>query len=1549
MKNFKKLLVTLLALVLLICGATVVSLAADTPAEIIAEAQILLDQAAAEDGYIAVRSQKMRELDKLIDSNYSTIKNSQEWREFQIGYRAAQEQLKEDSVAEATASLDRLLDKEISAAEASALYSGLSQLIALSGDSRGYFDTSSEAYAALTVRMKVAETIARLQTAEDTVVAKDKGASLLWVYEYRAMYLDEDAAVTATEDYALMKAWFDELYASISERLFEEIIALTDEACLSKTTFARGIALADEIDSYFNSCYFNTSVPEYANATMYSKYARVYVYLNEIERSSVLVTQGTHLKTLVALRDAIVLNDQLDRYADFTARYNALLDTTDASSVASRLCALADGYKKDVSDVFADGYTGPLKDTAAIQAVVDELDALVATCYFPAASTYANDLYVAMAYARIYDFYVVMKTMDTAADAFITRNKLYKAALDSYASLTAGVLNADMAYRDPFLALYNGMTSQANAEINAILNGWLSAAQQADIKDDGEYRLSLDDVVEAYNNLQTYYIAKETALYFRATEDKTMTARIKTACQKVEERLMQTLTEELFAAKNLILIPENLAEVDLVGLAARKAKLDELLQRTAGLTLSYMDAKALPLFRHELIVAKMLTLLCYVEIEYAKGPDGEAASVAFYNELKTFAADHLTEVDTAAEDYIAYLAYLNKTEVKMGNANVPGARSYLDALAAVVDADNFDKVYALMHLNEYIRQNVITRPDASDTTSASALFYKEYDELVGKVKAWRKAKVDEREAKVPISDYSLTGINQWNMEDRQLTSALASNKFTAEDKRYGGAGGSETCATFEYLQGGGDGYMIASLPSSTANIIFEMDLTTFTNWPASGVSFNSGTYGLTEGKRIYPWLGAITGAGQLQVPNGPSSSNRKVITDREGGYIIPGQWTHFVIVYNAAEKLVSYYINDEKIVAADGTDAWSCALSDSFNFSEALRIGHSQGGAASGSFSVDNLQIYVGDQPRDINLFANMSSQQRFAYYTNYAKKYIDTAGESGSAATAKLCYDEAMALHSLYWGTPEGGTEATYLFDETTYWDPTAVGYVDIGLTYAELKQAVDDYRIVAAQADSVIDNAMVEECFNEVKTMVEKLETLSGIANLTARQTLLDTLNTYIETNVSYLARLDEAKAAIYEQLLVRRDAVVKEIEAYSRANEYIVMVNKLAAARDLYSRTVYRAQAQEMMKSMETDSSLGYFDLEMIKADVAEFAAAIELFDAQSKLLDDQLLRDNNEIIIDCMSRFPATPEEAMKNYSYLNKYIVLARSIILEGSYDAKDARVQEALAIYEKMDVLFYDALQKDHAATLQALIDQFNIETAYITRLGIYNATKSYLEQNAATIDQTHDAIKGIYSQYEIMEAQFGSEEGREEEWEKYGETLQANTLKFVNIVMQMRFSKSYNELLSLREQAAAVYYYMDSTTADAQLAVEYYHTYEKLLTYKALCGDAFIDAAYALKKAKTMQQTYLALLAAKAAYELADTTYAGSLTYTETAGENTYTVTFSMQEAVETYTIALSQYNSFVTVINGEVNVVLDIVCAVRANFSVNQPIVALFKKFYD
>ena len=1545
MNNFKKLLVTLLALVLLIGGATVVSFAADTPAEIIAEAQILLDEATKEGSFIAVRSQKMRELDNLINSNLASIKNSQEWRDFQVGYKAAQKQLKEDSVVEATAALDKLMDRETTASESAALYSGLSQLISLSGDGRGYFDTTSEAFAALNIRMRVAEAIARLQTAEDAVVSKEKGASLLWVDNYRTTVLTLDEAAMQTADYELMNAWFKEIYESISDTLFAEIKALVDEACLETTDFNEALALVAEIESYFTGCYFAES-PAFNSTSMYAKFAKAYAYLNEVERTKALLKKAENLKTLSQLLESTVLDRYDAKYQDFITRYNALIDVNDEKSVVSGVCELLNGYKAEVADVFAEGYAGPLKDAKSVMSIVDEFEAIIATCYLPPMSTYSADRVVASLYASIFDFYHAILVMDENPDDFIARNKLYKSAVSSYNSASSGLVGAEVAYKNAFDSLYNSLTSAASTEINGILKGWLTTAQQSPMKDsDGVYYVTLEDAMAAYDNLQVYYLEKTTALYYRATEDKTMTSQIKKACANVEDRMLSDFVALLAEAKNLVEFSDDLAETDPEALAACEAKLKALQEMTAGVTFVYADNTLLDAFRHDLCVFNMTVLLCKVEIAYAEQGPSEEVGV-LYNELKTFTGEHIAEIDAEAEDYLAYLLMLNKIEVKMGEVSVPGARPYLDALAAVVNDDTFDKVYALMHLDEYIRQNAITRPDASDTTSLSALFFKEYDELANQVKAWRKAITDAREASVKVADYAQTvGMQNYDADTVQHTAAKNDHTFTSKDGREYGANGSQYYTTFEYTKGSSsDGYVQATLPSSTENVIIEMDITTFTYWPTSGVSFNSGAYTLDTNTRIYPWIGAINSAGQIVAPNGKNHSAGPVLTDREGGYIIPGQWTHFVIVYNAKEKMVSYYVNDEKIVK-DGVDAWSCANSAGpYNFNEALRIGNASSGG--GSFSLDNVKLYIGDQPRDTERLSRMSSAEKFAFYIQNANDYIKSEGEVGTAAEAKSCYDTAYELHSLFYGYKnEGDTEKSYLFDENTYWDTTSPDYVDIGISYDDLKAAVDAFIYVEENMDTVINGALTEEALKTLQDMIVTIEGLTGIDNLSKKKAQIEAFYTYIENSLEYIGSFDDEQRAAYEECLKRIEAFEEQVASYALAEEFITMVDKLAKARDLYSRTVYRSQALDMYNSIAKDNAL----LETLQNEIPKFVTAIDLFKEQSNLLDAQLIQDNNKIIVDCMRRFPATPEEAMKNYDYLNKYIVLVRRILLEGSYDPQDLGVQDALVVYNKMNDSFYNALQKDHAAQLQALIDQFNAETAYITRLGIYTAVKNYLEENEATIDRGHDAIKGIYSQFAIMDAQFGSEEGREEQWIEYGKVLQANAIKFANLVVQMRFCETYAELLDLREQAAALYYYMDSSSADAKLAVEYYHSTEVLLAQKAINGDIFIDAAYALTKATTMDEIYKALLKTRAAYLMVDVTYDGSVSYFETVGETTFGVTFTMADAVAAYEIALAQYNSFVTVINNEVNVVLDVVCAVRASFPVNQQIVALFKKYYD
>ncbi len=1546
MKNLKKLLVTMLALVLLICGATVVSLAADTPAEIMAEAQELLDAATKEGDFIAVRSQKMRELDRLIDSNMATIRNSQEWLSFRVSYWAHQDKLKEDCVTEARAALDKLLEKETSKADAEMLYAGLASLVSRSGDARGYFDFDSAEYAEIETRTKIAEAIAKLQSAEETVLYKDKGASLLWVYNQKESSLDADEAVNKTADYKLLNDWFKEIYAEIRDTLFAEILALTDKACLSTTGFEQAKAIAAEIEAYFTDCYFDTSVSDFSNVRYYANYAMLYAYLNQIERTKVLTLQGEYLKALAELKNNTYVSETLEPYgADFAERYNKLVDTADATSVVSRLRKMADGYKKDVADVFAPGYNGPLKSAADILAVVDELFNLVDTCYL-GVSTYDKDVNAATLYANIYDFWVAMGEMTEDDGLYAERNALYKKAVSSYNLVSGSISSADPEYTAPLLAIYEEICAAAKTEIRGVLEKWLQIAELSGNKDEatGEYVNAFVSVRESFDFLNKGYLTTSTAYYYSAVENKTLTSRVKKAAEKAETRMLTELQELLAEIDVVAPLPEteNLADMTAEELAFRQQRVALLGEYGVGLVFTYGENPILLTeFYSNYYVTAFLTKLCEIEAAYAAADDD--AAFALYNELKTLAGSNIASVDVESEGYLLYLYYLNKIEVRIGDANVPGARPYLDALIAVVDADSFDKVYALMHLDEYIRQNKITRPDASDTTSPSALFYQEYDELANKVKVWRQAIVDEREKNVSLGEYQSSGSTIYDGDTRQPNAQLAGNKFNKQDGREYGAGGSQFYMTFDYVVGGGDGFIQATMPSSTENVIIEMDITTFSTWPKDGVSFNSGAYLLNDpSKRIYPWIGAISGDGQIIAPNGKSHGKGPVLTDREGGYIIPGQWTHFVIVYNAQEKMVSYYVNDEKIVK-DGVDKWSCAQAGPFNFTEALRIGHSQSGAV-GSFSIDNLQLYVGDQPRNLNLFNEMSAAKMFAYYTNYVKDYLN--GVSGTASDAKMCYEDIASKINLYWGVKEEGGEEGYLFDETTYWSDGA----DPGITYAELKQAIDDYFWVAERADAVIEGELIDSAFDSVCDQMANILALKGIANLSKRQTALANFEAYVEANASYISRFNAEQQEAYALVLENKVAVEREIEAYSRADAYIQMVEKFAAARDLYSRTVHRNSAASMMAEMERDAALGYFDLNAIKTEVAEFTEAISLFNEQNALLESQIIKDNNKLIVDCMARFPATPEEAMKNYASLNKYIVMVRSILLEGKYNAKDVAVEAAIAVYNVMNETFYDALQRDHAATVQDLIDQFNAPTsAYINKLGIYRAVKAYLEENAATIDMTHDSIKGIYSQFEIMEQQFGTAEGRDEQWIEYQEILNANTLKFITLVTQMRFEAQYSEILRLRDEAATLFYFMDSSSPEAQLAVENYMACEVFLTQAAINGDAFIEIAYALKKATGMKETYRALLKAQAAFADIDVTYVSSLVFTEIANEKEYTVEFTMAQAVETYQIILSQYTSFVTVINADVDVVLDVVCTVRASFPVNRTMVALFKKFYD
>ena len=1555
MKNLKKLLVTMLALVLLICGATVVSLAADTPAEIMAEAQELLDAATKDGEFIAVRSQKMHALDKLIEANMKTIRNTPEWASFQVTYKAHQEQLKADCLAETAAALDKLLLKETSKVEAEALYAGLTSLVVRGGETSGYFDLESDEFALLETRMKVAQATVKLQIAEESTQVKDQGVALLWVVDYDAATLKNDAAAN-TADYNLMSAWLKEFCEAVREPLYAEVRALTDKACLPTTGLEEAQEIAAEIESYFASCYFDkSSTSGYADVRAYANYALAYAYLNQIERSKDLKTQGEFLLALSELKGKTSLNEKVEPYgADFKARYEKLLDTADASSVVARLYKKVEGYKQDVLAAFAEGYNGSLNSAEAIEALASEFSDLLSNCYFGDAK-YDKDVSVTHAYAAIYDFWKAVEGMEEGDasydgyinDEIINRNALYKQAVADYSSFARDIKAADPAYAALLNEIYESICEKAKAEVLGVLDRCFR-----DLEED----LSFEELRAAVAFLKEKYLTSATALYFGATEDKDLTASVKAAAEDAESRMLEVLLDLFAQIGEQASLTDDLADMAEDKIAFRAEKENEILTMATGLAFSYgKNPAALKDLASELYVSMFLTKLCQITAALEAGPDdgtlSEAAKTS-YNELKTLVSEKISMVDTASEGYLLYLHHLNIIEADMGDANVDGAKQYLTELENVIDADTFDKVYALMRLDEYVRNNKIIRPDASDTTSPSALFYQEYDELVNKVKVWRQGKVDERESKVPALDYQNAEATLYDGDNLQVnayTHNTTDYRFTPKDSREYGAGGSKYYMTYEYLSATAKErghFTIGSLPSSTENVIIEFDITTFGTWPTSGVNFfSSQTTTLESGKALYPWIGAIDKDGQIVAPDGVDSSgrvNKKTLT-REDGFIVPGQWTHFIIVYNAKDKMVSYYVNDEKIKDAEGNDAWSCAQFESYNFTGEFRIGRDTV-EGTGAFSLDNVQLYIGDQPRDLDLLQNMSEHERFAYFVSRLNTYTEAYenGESVPVADLKYCSDELALAISNYWGVTEGGEDG-YLFDAE-----------DAALEH--LKNAVDTYLAIAERANA----ALVSSILDDIRAQMDAILLLTEVVDLSKRKNALAAFEEYIATYVAYIDSFDDDQNEVYDGVLADKFNVEKEIEAYARVAEYIQLVKKFAAARDLYTRIVHSNDAAAMMASMVKDAEDGYIDLEKLKNDVAEFRTAIDLFDAQSVILKEQIIQDNTELIIACMERFPKLPEEALKNFANLKRYFIMVRDILTladgeeyKDKYDTDNDLAQEAVALYEAMYEVMFDALQRDHAAAMQDMIDQFNDPTAaYIKRLGIYNAVKDYFETNAATINENHDAIKGIRSQFAVMEEKFGGEnpeEAQQAQWEEYQATLKSNAQTFISLVTQMRFATNYAEILRLHDEAQKLLFFMERSSVEVRLAIENYELCEALLARKAMSGDAFIEAAYALKKANDMQKVYLALCKAQAAFAEADTTYVNTLLFTEFGANGEYTVEFTMAEAVETYQTLLSQYTTFVSEINADVEVVLDVVCTVRASFAVNHTMVALFKKFYD
>ena len=149
---------------------------------------------------------------------------------------------------------------------------------------------------------------------------------------------------------------------------------------------------------------------------------------------------------------------------------------------------------------------------------------------------------------------------------------------------------------------------------------------------------------------------------------------------------------------------------------------------------------------------------------------------------------------------------------------------------------------------------------------------------------------------------------------------------------------------------------------------------------------------------------------------------------------------------------------------------------------------------------------------------------------------------------------------------------------------------------------------------------------------------------------------------------------------------------------------------------------------------------------------------------------------------------------------------------------------------------------------------------------------------------------------------------------EEYITMLNQNTVKFINIVEEMKTQVSYKSLCELYNEALKYYYEMN-ITADAEAAIAEFENYAE--TIKKMEDDSaiFLGYANALAKARNDAALYKALVNCKS--------------YVDLAAEDVDGV----KEAIADYEAALSEYNAKLAQINGDIEELNSVVTILRTN----------------
>ena len=549
--------------------------------------------------------------------------------------------------------------------------------------------------------------------------------------------------------------------------------------------------------------------------------------------------------------------------------------------------------------------------------------------------------------------------------------------------------------------------------------------------------------------------------------------------------------------------------------------------------------------------------------------------------------------------------------------------------------------------------------------------------------------------------------------------------------------------------------------------------------------------------------------------------------------IVPGRWTNVALAFNGSNA--DLYIDYEYVGTLKRTFEMT--------ITGLVQIRARVNGSNDMGFAWDNIVIYRGTTPRQLDKFDTMSDEDKFVFFGDYLS-------QEGGTVTAKMFAYSEMEAALGYYFVIDPEHEGSHIDG-----DGNVVGGAFVLGISDDIKNAVKQY------FSFDYEEALEQYKEDNVKGYV------SLVDEFCALERRYDTIGKRTNAKNDILDYVRALSADDGEPIYINVDSAAFQ-EAENRYTDYVQLLEndieslKFVSAMESYKLlTKYNKKYTQFLNADQILNSIT-IDESITAAGETRLTAAYALYNNAPAELEDLLYKENTKnlaMYISYTKQFD-TIESWEERYDELSYPISKAREIIntgkyyKEGSYDAY-GDISELIDWYNLINDYFYDALQLEHIDYIEKLHAKYMNTESYMEKLGICTEAERYLTEE--DIDPTNERLQQLSERNKEYLLQIRELEG------SYTVQRDNNTERFVALTKKLEATDSYNQIVEYLDEILVYYYSMtvgatDDVTEEefayADEVYRYYIEYEKKIVE---CSRDFIILCAGLTEERKLSEIY--------------------------------------------------------------------------------------------